>query len=278
MQIYSIQKLIPEKSIVVFSPHFDDVLFMLGGYILELKNVGLLETKNFHFNLIFSRSNYMARSGAANYDTSLERIKLATGNRIIEDQDCNNELLGAFNYVYQIMGEDECFARGKTMADSEMEFPHGMYEDFSRNDELIFERMKQLVRQWAGQEDTALIFPIAIKEHIDHFITREAGLEVAREMGGKAKAGFYFQEDKPYGGIATEEELTRTEDFVQVNGLESRLYAYNPQAVIDLAFKHYITQVEEVYSTGISGRALYWKQQMQSASPLDRICLYPQSG
>lgn len=52
MQIYSIQKLIPEKSIVVFSPHFDDVLFMLGGYILELKNVGLLETKNFHLNLM----------------------------------------------------------------------------------------------------------------------------------------------------------------------------------------------------------------------------------
>ncbi len=275
MQIYPIQKLIPEKSIVVFSPHFDDVLFMLGGYILELKNVGLLETKNFHINLIFSRSNYQAGSGAANFDTSLERIKLATGNRIIEDQDCNNELLGAFNYVYQIIGEDECFARGKTMADSEMEFPHGMYEDFSLNDELIFERMKLLVRHWAGQEDTALIFPIAIKEHIDHFIVREAGLDVARETGGKAKARFYFQEDKPYGGIATEEELARTADFVRVNGLESRLYAYNPQDVIDLGFKHYITQVEEVYASGIRGRALYWKQQMQSDSPLDRICLYP---
>jgi hypothetical protein len=278
MQIYPIQKLIPEKSIVVFSPHFDDLLFMLGGYILELKKAALLETKNFHINLIFSRSNYQARSGAANYDTSLERIKLATGNRIIEDQECMNELLGAFHYVYQISGEDECFARGKTMADSEMEFPHGMYEDFTRKDELIFERMKLRVRHWAGQEDTALIFPMAIKEHIDHFIVREAGLVVAGELGGKAKARFYFQEDKPYGGIATEVELARTEDFIRVNGLECRLYAFDPQAVIDLGFKHYITQVEEVYSTGISGRALYWKQQMQSASMLDRICIYPRSG
>jgi hypothetical protein len=49
-----------------------------------------------------------------------------------------NELLGAFNYVYQIF-EDECFARGKKMADSGMEFPRGMYEDFSRKDELIWD-------------------------------------------------------------------------------------------------------------------------------------------
>lgn len=273
MKIFPIQEIIPEKHIVVFSPHFDDVLFMLGGYILELKKAGLLDTKHFHVNLLFSRSNYQAGSGSANFDTSLERIKLATGNRIIEDQECNNELLGAFNYVYQIIGEDECFTRGKAMADSEMEFPHGMYEDFSAADELIFERMKQRVIQWASHEDTALIFPMAIKEHIDHFITREAGLEVVKELGDKAKARFYFQEDKPYGGIATKEELGRIEDFIHQNQLESRLYAYDPQAIIDLAFKHYISQVEEVYKSGILGRAEFWKDKMQDSNYLDRICV-----
>ncbi|WP_298351074.1 hypothetical protein [Runella sp.] len=273
MKIYPIQEIIPEKHIVVFSPHFDDVLFMLGGYILELKKAGLLDTKHFHVNLLFSRSNYQAGSGSANFDTSLERIKLATGNRIIEDQQCNNELLGAFNYVYQIIGEDECFTRGKAMADSEMEFPHGMYEDFSPADELIFERMKQRVIQWASHEDTALIFPMAIKEHIDHFITREAGLEVAKELGDKAKARFYFQEDKPYGGIATREELGRIEDFIYQNQLESRLYAYDPQAIIDLAFKHYISQVEEVYKSGILARAEFWKDKMQDSNYFDRICI-----
>lgn len=274
MKTYPIQEIIPEKHIVVFSPHFDDVLFMLGGYILELKKAGMLDTKHFHVNLLFSRSNYQAGSGPANFDTSLERIKLATGNRIIEDQECNNELLGAFNYVYQIIGEDECFTRGKAMADSEMEFPHGMYEDFSAADELIFERMKQRVIQWASHEDTALIFPMAIKEHIDHFITREAGFKVAKELGDKAKARFYFQEDKPYGGIATREELSRIEDFIHQNQLESRLYAYDPQAVIDLAFKHYISQVEEVYKSGILGRAEFWKDKMQDSNYLDRICVW----
>jgi hypothetical protein len=273
VKIYPIQKIIPEKHIVVFSPHFDDVLFMLGGYILELKKAGLLDTKHFHVNLVFSRSNYQAGSGSANFDTSLERIKLATGNRIIEDQMCNNELLGAFNYVYQIIGEDECFTRGKAMADSEMEFPHGMYEDFTPTDELIFKRMKKRVIQWASHEDTALIFPLAFKEHIDHFITREAGLVVANELGYKAKARFYFQEDKPYGGIATREELGRIEDFIVQNKLESRLYAYDPQAIIDLAFKHYISQVEEVYQSGILGRAEFWKDKMQDSHYFDRICV-----
>lgn len=274
MQIYSIQQVIPEKNIVVFSPHFDDVLFMLGEYILELKKADLLETKHFHFNLLFSRSNYQAGSVAANFDTSLERIKLATGNRIIEDQECNNELLGAFNYLYQIIGEDECSTTGKAMADSKMEFPHGMYDDFSQADTLIFERMKQRVRQWAKQDDTALIFPMAIKEHIDHFITREAGLEVAKELGNSAKATFYFQEDKPYGGIAIKEELVRIEDFINNNHLENSLYAYDPQAIIDLAFKHYISQIEEVYKTGILDRAAYLKRMMQSGYYLDRICVF----
>ena len=274
IKIYPIQEIIPEKNIVVFSPHFDDVLFMLGGYILELKKAGLLDTKHFHVNLLFSRSNYQAGSGCANFDTSLERIKLATGNRIIEDQECINELLGAFNYVYQIIGEDECFTRGKAMADSEMEFPHGMYEDFSRADELIFERMKQRVSEWARQENTALIFPMAIKEHIDHFITREAGLQVAKELGNTAKAKFYFQEDKPYGGIAAVEELDRIEDFILQNQLESRLYAYDPQSIIDLAFEHYISQVEDVYKTGILVRAEFLKEKMQDSNYLDRISVW----
>lgn len=274
MQILPIEKIIPQKNIVIFSPHFDDVLFMLGSYIKELKNAGLLQTKNFHVLLLFSRSNYQAGAGLANFDMGLERIKFATGNRIIEDLECNNELMGEFNYQYQILGEYECFARGKAMVDSEMEFPHGMYNDFSEADKQIFERMKNLVRKWAKNKDTALIFPMAIKEHIDHFITREAGITVAKELGKKAKAKFYFQEDKPYGGIATEEELQRMKDFIGENNLECRLYKYDPEKIIGLAFKHYISQVEEVYKAGIRGRAEFLQKNFNSGFPLDRICVF----
>lgn len=274
MKLTPLHEIIPEKNIIILSPHYDDVLFMLGGYILELKNAGMLKTKSFAAKLIFSRSNYQAREGNANFDTSVQRIKHATGIRMIEDQICNDALLGSFNYQYELLGETECFARGKTMADSEMEFPHGMYDDFDSKDEAIFERMKQQIRKYASFSDTAIVFPLAIKEHIDHFIVREAGIKVAQELGSEAKASFYFQEDKPYGGLANGKELSRTEGFISKYDLQQHFYAYDPEKVVDLAFEHYISQVEEVYRTGVLARARFWQQQLAVEKGVDRICKY----
>ena len=273
--LYSINDIIPEKNIVVFSPHFDDVLFMLGGYINELKKEKLLDTKTFHIIIIFSRSNYLAGTGKGNFDNSLDRIKFATGKRLLEDQDCNDELLGRFNYTYELLGEDECFTRGKSFADSEMEFPHGMFEDFNENDTAIFNRMKERITDWSDKEDTALIFPMAFKEHIDHFITREAAIAVAKETNRMRKAAFYFQEDKPYGGISDATELNRIRTFLKENTLEARTYACDPQQVIDLAFKHYISQVEEVYKTGIRERSRVLRDEMKTEKPCDRIYFLP---
>lgn len=274
MRILPIEEVIPESNIVVLSPHFDDFTFMLGGYVLQLMEKGLLHTKKFYINILFSRSNYLAGTGKGNFDTSLDRLKLATGKRVLEDMGCIDELLGEFNYRYELTGERECFSRGKAFADSEMEFPHGMYEDFDEWDWKIFKRMKERVCRWALEKDTALIFPLAMMEHIDHFITREAGIITAKEMGQKASAAFYFQEDKPYGGIATDVELERTESFIKDNRLESRAYEYNPEQVIDLAFKHYISQVEEVYKSGIRKRSIFLQEAFLGDNPCDRIFLY----
>lgn len=273
--LYPIKTLIPEKNIVIFSPHFDDVLFMLGGYINELKNELLLNTKTFHIIIIFSRSNYLAGTGDGNFNNSLDRIKLATGKRLLEDQNCNDELLGRFKYTYELLGENECFTRGKSFADSEMEFPHGMFEHFDDNDTAIFNRMRKKIAERFLVDDTALVFPMAFKEHIDHFIIREAAIAVARENSDRRKSAFYFQEDKPYGGISDATELNRIHAFIKENTLEARTYAYDPQKVIDLAFKHYISQVEEVYKTGILERSRVLKDEMKSEKPCDRIYLLP---
>lgn len=274
MNITAISEVIPETNIVFFSPHYDDFLFMLGGYVNELKRNNLLSTKNFHINIIFSRSNYLAGTGKNNFDTSLDRIKLATGKRLLEDQECINALLGEFNYRYQLFGEGECFTRGKSMADSEMEFPHGMYDDFDEKDKSIFERMKVRIRVLAKLTDTALIFPTAFKEHIDHFIVREAAIEVAKEMGTSANATFYFQEDKPYGGIATDIEKERIDHFIKEHKLQSRSYHYDPESMIDLAFTYYISQVEEVYKTGIRNRSKLLQELLHADYPCDRIYYY----
>ena len=275
MVVLPIQDVIPETNIVVFSPHYDDFLLGIGGFVLELKAHNLLATRNFHVLLIFSRSNYQARSGMANFDTSLERIKYATGKRLLEDLECLEELLGAHQYRYELLGEKECCLRAKVMAESEMEFPHGMYDDFSEQDTDIFERLKGLVRKWATSQDTALVFPLGIKEHIDHFITREAGIVVAHTLGTRAKARFYFQEDKPYAGIQTDAEAQRIDELVRTYRLQPRLYRHHPEQVVELAFKHYTSQVEEVYRQGVLNRAEQLKALYQTTVPCDRLFAYP---
>ena len=271
MQLTPIAQVIPQRDIVVFAPHFDDTLFMLGGYIGALREAGALQEKRFHILLLFGRSNYLAGSGAGNFDTGLPRVKLATGHRIIEDMECLDALLGSMCYRYELLGERECFTRGKAFADSEMEFPHGMYTDFTAEDEQIFARMQSRVRAWADRPDTALVFPLAIKEHIDHFIVREAGARVLAERPGWP-ATFYFQEDKPYGGIADDAELARTQTFIRTHELRERLYACDPERVIALAFAHYLSQVEPVYKTGIRQRAEALGRRLADFAPCDRIC------
>lgn len=273
--VLPIEQVIPETHLVIFAPHYDDVLLGPGGYLLELKALGLLQTKRIHILLLFSRSNYQAGSGPANFDTSLERIQYATGRRLLEDLECLDELLGEHQYRYELLGERECFVRGKSMADSEMEFPHGLYEDFTPVDDQILDRMKSLVLDWADRIDTALIFPLAIKEHIDHFITREAGIRAARELGHTARAGFYFQEDKPYGGIATPDEWGRIEEFVRTNHLQSRVYYHHPEEVVRLAFRHYTSQVEDVYRQGIMKRSEQLAAQLHLPHPADQIYSLP---
>jgi len=272
VNIVPIDQLIPQSRLVAFMPHYDDFALSLGGYVLELKAQGLLETKQFHILLLFARSNYLARTGEANYDTSLARLQKATGIRLLEDLNCLNELLGEHRYRYEICAERECFVRGKAMADSRMEFPHGTYADFTPEDEAIFRRMQQRVRFWASQPEAALLFPTAIKEHIDHFLVREAAITVAQKLDASTRARFYFIEDKPYAGIRTPSEGQRLEEFISENQLAPRLYRTHPQVVVDLVFRHYPSQVEDVYRQGVLQRA--GELQEQFALPVPVECLY----
>lgn len=243
--IFDISKVTPEKNIIV-----------------SFTNIN-----------VFSRSNYQARQDEGNKDTSLERIKYAVGNRVIEDFCCLDNLLGQYNYVYRLLGEEESQVRGKVFADSDMEFPHGMYEDFDECDWAILKRVSGVVEQLAKCEDTALVFPIAFKEHIDHFIVREAGLKTAKRGDNNAK--FYFAEDKPYGGIADETEMKRISCFIEENRLEARAFKHYPQDLIDLVFKHYISQVEEVYIKGINNRGQELMADYSVDYPVDLIYAYP---
>jgi hypothetical protein len=274
INILPISQVIPEKNIIVLSPHYDDTIFFMGGYIFELKAQNLLDDKRFENISVFSRSNYQARDDEGNTDTSLDRIKLASGRRIFEDLNCLDELFGDYNYKFRLLGEKESQVRGKTFADSDMEFPHGMYDSFDDSDWEIMGRLKKVLEELAEFEDTAIVLPVGFKEHIDHFIVREAGIAVAKQLGKKAKAKFYFAEDKPYSGIANDEELERIEQFVSANNLECKAYRHHPDKVIEVSFKHYISQVEDVYITGINQRSNYLQSLYSVNHPVDRIYTY----
>jgi len=273
MCIIDISKVIPERNIIVFSPHYDDLAFFLAGYVLGLKENGIRDTKYFTNINVFSRSNYQARQDEGNKDTSLERIKYAVGNRVIEDLCCLDDLLGEYNYVYRLLGERESQVRGKVLADSDMEFSHGMYEDFDDCDWGILKRVSDIVEQLAKEEDTALVFPVAFKEHIDRFIVREAGLKIAKRGSNNSK--FYFAEDKPYAGIADKIEIKRISDFVEENRLITRAFKHYPHEMIDLVLKHYVSQVEDVYIKGIISRAQELMAIYSVNYPVDCIYVYP---
>ena len=101
--------------------------------------------------------------------------------------------------------------------------------------------MKQRFENYAMSTNTAIILPMDIREHIDHFIASEAA--IAKKLDAKTNDRFYFQEDKPKGGIASETDLERIEEFKNSNHMQSKWYLYDPEAIANLAFKHFVSQV-----------------------------------
>jgi hypothetical protein len=271
MLLLNIKDVIPESHIVCISPHYDDFLFFLGGYILEMKQKDLHNTKRFSNISTFSRTNYQERDTEGNKDQSLARVKYATGIRIIEDLECLDDLLGVHNYFYRVMGEEESQVRGKTLneGEGEMEMAFGSYETMEGCDWAVLERMEACVAEIASCDDTAIVLPLSMKGHIDHFIVREAGVRVMKRVGGKA--AFYFAEDKPYAGIMTEIESSINDAFITKYALEDRAFPHHPEEVLRLAYLHYPSQVDDIYDEGVRSRNQQLKQLYQTDTDCDRI-------
>ena len=273
----NIKKVIPETNIVCVSPHYDDFLFFLGGYVLELKNQGLLETKCFSNISTFSRTNYQERDIEGNKDQSLERVKYATGIRFIEDLECLDELVGLHNYGYLVMGEEESQVRGKAFneGEGEMEMAYGSYETLEPKDLEILERMEACIKELSASEDTAIVLPLSMKGHIDHFIVREAGVRVMKGAADK-KAAFYFAEDKPYAGLMNDSESADNDAFISEHKLKAYEFKHHPEEILQLAYKHYPSQIDSIYDEGVRNRNEQLKQIYKLETDCDRIYKYGQ--
>ena len=114
-----------------------------------------------------------------------------------------------------------------------------------------------------------LVFPLAMKGHIDHFIVHYAAEQVMARGGNKA--GFYFAEDKPYAGLLDEREKAIPEAFINKYGLEDKAFAFDPEKILDIAYRHYPSQVNTVYDEGVWARAEQLKTLYGQNVSVDRI-------
>jgi hypothetical protein len=270
--IKKIKEVIPEKNIIILSPHYDDVPLTFGGYLNGLTHNQLQGVKNIRIVHIFSRSNYQVRDDEGNRDHSMKRIQFATGIRLLEDLNCLDELIGKGHYSYEIKAERECAIRQKKWKPGEaFEFPQGDRNDFDDEDWQIFNRIKNYSQEWLQLQETALLLPIGMKEHIDHIILREAVMESVYELIHHVAATIYFGEDQPYTGLADEEDWAKTRVFLNTHPAERIDYPIDEIKKADQVMNYYPSQVEESYREGIINRSIQLKEEHKSKTGIERM-------
>jgi len=270
--IKKIKEVIPEKNIIILSPHYDDVPLTFGGYLNGLTHNQLQGVKNIRIVNIYSRSNYQARDDEGNSDHSLKRIQFATGIRLLEDLNCLDELIGKGHYSYEIKAERECAIRQKNWKPGEaFEFPQGNRNDFDDEDWQIFSRIKKYAQEWLQSKETALLLPIGMKEHIDHIILREGVMESVHELSHRVAATIYFGEDQPYTGLANKEDWAKTELFLNKYPIDSIDYIIDENIKADFVWNYYPSQVEESYREGIIKRSIQLKEEHKSKTGIERM-------
>jgi hypothetical protein len=270
--ISEVNDVIAEKNIVILSPHYDDVPLTFGGYLDAMVTNNFIGTRNIHIVQIFSRSNYQARDDMGNRDLSNKRVGYATGIRLLEDLNCLDELIGHGNYTYELMAENECLLRNKGLEPGEaFEFPRGTRADFNEVDHQILNRIRQRIHHWLPVEETALLIPLGVKEHIDHIVLREAVMEARKELDGDVKATLYFGEDQPYAGLADVKDWTIAEAFLEGIPVDSISYCMDDERKSDLIMKHYTSQVEESYREGVLNRSARLRKESGSESGVERM-------
>jgi hypothetical protein len=199
-------------------------------------------------------------------------MQSVTGIRLIEDLNCLDALIGKGNYSYEVKAERECVIRQKSWKPGEsFEFPHGTKDDFDAEDQQIYDRIRNYSKAWLLDEDTALLLPLGIKEHIDHIILREALVDSAHELGKNSKASIYFGEDQPYTGLAFGEDWEKADAFIKAQSLIALDYLMDENRKVDLVMNFYPTQVEESYRTGILNRSNQLREQHNSEAGVERM-------
>lgn len=241
---------------IVLSPHYDDFVLSLGGLILELaKKKCRIEDW-----IIFSNSNHIARDYEGNKDVSRQRIKTVSNTRFKEELRAAKEI---GNVKIKLCKLNEALIRGHWK-----EHPHGFPYGFEEiKDRLEMEKTRKMLKSLLSK-NVQIFVPLAIQEHIDHFIVRQAIQDLIDHKNRTCQIFFY--EDLPYAAHATEKEWKNINNFIRTNNLFPIIIPIDLSLKLKLldfyesqTYEHYYEDVRK-HANGIKNKRM----------PCERIYLF----
>lgn len=187
------------RSVLVVSPHYDDVPLSLGQSLLDGALAG---ASRVDVRVVFGRTNWSVK-----LHPTRRRAPAITAVRRTE------EAVAARRFGYRVRSADleEAILRSGTLA---AETFRG--EDDISSDPLL-RRIEAMCWSWRTEADL-LWMPAGIGRHVDHRLVAHAGVNMVRS----GATGFAFYEERPYTAYMTEEEIAAEVDSL---GLGLQPYA-----------------------------------------------------
>ena len=200
--------------------------------------------------------------GLSNYTTNWHdvhtqaRVEGVSMNRVQEDFKALSDIFGGWKkFRFKIGGLWDAPLRDYTGEITAGGGSSGTFKNFRQEEIEAFNKAVEMIKPMLKRENTVLAVPLANGNHIDHFITKEAVIKAAYEVGSDGKATILFGQDQPYTGANPGDEN------IEINALRRRLpegaitQSVYPLPIDDkgntvklnLYLKRYLTQYDEGY-------------------------------
>lgn len=255
---FMMKELLSTKKKIVISPHYDDLILSLGGLVSKWSKINC----QIEEWIVFSNSNYLVNDNKGNKDISKERIKVVSSIRLKEELRATKNIK---NIKLKLCHQDEALIRNHNEKEHKRGFPHGFDE---KKDKKVLENLRKLLLPLFSK-DVQIFVPLAIQEHIDHFIIRKAAISI---LNSNKKAQVFFYEDLPYVAYTSKGEWKHIKTFIIQHKLLPIIVP------IDLNFKlklldYYNSQTDKYYYEGVSKRAKEIQKEQDKKLPCEKIYL-----
>jgi len=215
------------KSKIVFSHHFDDLVLSLGGL---LNNLSALSCK-IEDIVFFSTTNFVLPG--CNF------INLTT--KEVSALRYSEEMAATRNFL-QLKISRLGFMDAPLRKYSLSNLLH--HETLRSDDVKLQQLMIKKIRSYFISTENQVFIPLAYQGHIDHLLVRDAASKILTLLGEKVKADIFFYEDLPYAANATSQSTQNIKSFMSLHTLQSLTYRIELQSKIEL-LKNYSSQMDE---------------------------------